>query len=69
MGQNNDKARVKQYREYLNAELAAAAIYGALADTEEHDDRAEVLEELTNWPTYFPAELSASEIAADMQAH
>jgi zinc transport system substrate-binding protein len=33
------------------------------------DDRAEVLKELTNWPTYFPAEMSASEIAADMQAH
>jgi len=33
------------------------------------DDRAEVLAELTNWPTYFPTSMSAADIAADMQAH
>ncbi|PTQ75394.1 ZinT family metal-binding protein [Celeribacter persicus] len=33
------------------------------------DDRAAVLEELTNWPTYYPAGLSASEIATEMMAH
>jgi len=48
LGQNNDKARVKQYREYLNAELEAAAIYGALADTEENDDRAQVFRDLVS---------------------
>ena len=48
MGQNNDKARAKQYREYLNAELEAAAIYGALADTEENDDRAQVFRDLVS---------------------
>lgn len=33
------------------------------------DDRAELLTEVTNWPTYFPAELSGAEIAAKMLAH
>lgn len=33
------------------------------------DDRAKVLEELTNWPTYYPANLSAAEIVAEMNAH
>tara|TARA_R110002049_G_scaffold117332_3_gene270620 strand:+ start:13786 stop:14451 length:666 start_codon:yes stop_codon:yes gene_type:complete len=33
------------------------------------DDRAALLEELTNWPTYFPADLSGADIAAEMQAH
>ncbi|APG45484.1 metal-binding protein ZinT [Phaeobacter porticola] len=33
------------------------------------DDRAELLTEVTNWPTYFLAELSGTEIAAGMIAH
>ncbi|SDG80005.1 ZinT family metal-binding protein [Sulfitobacter delicatus] len=33
------------------------------------DDRAAVLQELSNWPTYFPADWSAEDIAADMTAH
>lgn len=33
------------------------------------NDRAELLEELTNWPTYFPIDLTGAEIAAEMQAH
>ena len=33
------------------------------------DDRDELLKEVTNWPTYFPAELSGAEIAAEMLAH
>lgn len=33
------------------------------------DDRAELLKEVTNWPTYFFAELSGAEIAAKMLAH
>ena len=33
------------------------------------DDRAAVLEELTNWPTYYPAGLSADEIVSEMLAH
>lgn len=33
------------------------------------DDRAELLTEVTNWPTYFSAELSGEEIAAKMMAH
>lgn len=33
------------------------------------DDRAALLEELTNWPTYFPAALSGEEIATQMQSH
>ncbi|NIZ11587.1 metal-binding protein ZinT [Pseudooceanicola sp. HF7] len=33
------------------------------------DDRAAVLEELTNWPTYYPSEMSAEEIAHEMIAH
>ncbi|MDW3182774.1 metal-binding protein ZinT [Roseobacter sp.] len=33
------------------------------------DDRAELLTEVTNWPTYFPTELSGAEIAAKMMAH
>ena len=33
------------------------------------DDRAALLEELTNWPTYFPAALSVPEIVAEMTAH
>ena len=33
------------------------------------DDRAEVLEELSNWPTYFPEDMAAEDIAADMMAH
>lgn len=33
------------------------------------NDRAAVLEELTNWPTYFPVDLTADQIAADMMAH
>lgn len=33
------------------------------------DNRAELLTEVTNWPTYFPAELSGAEIKAKMLAH
>ncbi|MBB5723932.1 zinc transport system substrate-binding protein [Loktanella ponticola] len=33
------------------------------------DDRAELLTEVTNWPTYFPADLSGAEIAESMIAH
>lgn len=33
------------------------------------DDRAALLEELTNWPTYYPAGLTAADVAAQMQAH
>lgn len=33
------------------------------------EDRAELLTEVTNWPTYFPADLSGAEIAAKMLAH
>lgn len=33
------------------------------------NDRAEVLRELTNWPTYYPASLSAKEIAQEMMEH
>ncbi|SNT76190.1 ZinT family metal-binding protein [Paracoccus seriniphilus] len=33
------------------------------------DDRAALLEEVTNWPTYFPSSLGSEEIAADMMAH
>ncbi|MCL4154376.1 UNVERIFIED_CONTAM: hypothetical protein GTU68_064228 [Idotea baltica] len=33
------------------------------------DDRAELLTEVTNWPTYFPADLSGAEITAKMLAH
>lgn len=29
------------------------------------DDRATVLKELTNWPTYYPAVLDAGEIVAE----
>ncbi|MGB3556166.1 MAG: metal-binding protein ZinT [Jannaschia sp.] len=33
------------------------------------DDRAALLEELTNWPTYYPASKDGAEIAAEMMAH
>lgn len=33
------------------------------------DDRAELLTEVTNWPTYFPAAFSGAEIVAGMLAH
>ncbi len=33
------------------------------------DDRAGLLEELTNWPTYYPASLSAKQIVSEMMAH
>lgn len=33
------------------------------------DDRAALLAQLDNWPTYYPASLSAAEIAAEMMAH
>ena len=33
------------------------------------DDRAKILEELTNWPTYWPAGMSGDEIADAMMAH
>ncbi|MDT0682147.1 metal-binding protein ZinT [Roseicyclus sp. F158] len=33
------------------------------------DDRAALLEEVTNWPTYYPADLSGDEVAGKMMAH
>ncbi|AJE46971.1 ZinT family metal-binding protein [Celeribacter indicus] len=33
------------------------------------DDRAALLEELSNWPTYYPASLSGEEVVAEMLAH
>lgn len=33
------------------------------------DDRAEVLKELTNWPTYYPAAMSGADIVHEMLAH
>ncbi|ESR27321.1 putative zinc-binding lipoprotein ZinT [Lutibaculum baratangense AMV1] len=33
------------------------------------DDRAALLEEVTNWPTYYPSSLSAEEIVREMMAH
>jgi zinc transport system substrate-binding protein len=33
------------------------------------NDRAALLEELTNWPTYYPSSLSANEIVDEMIAH
>jgi len=33
------------------------------------DDRAALLEEVTNWPTYYPSSLSAKEIVEEMMAH
>lgn len=33
------------------------------------DDRAALLDEVTNWPTYYPAELSGAEVAHQMMAH
>ncbi|APE44174.1 metal-binding protein ZinT [Sulfitobacter alexandrii] len=33
------------------------------------DDRAALLEELSNWPTYYPAGLSGQQIADEMMAH
>ncbi|MFU1478105.1 ZinT family metal-binding protein [Roseovarius sp. C7] len=32
-------------------------------------DRAALLDEVTNWPTYYPARLSGTEIVAEMLAH
>ncbi|GGD15915.1 hypothetical protein GCM10011335_18360 [Aureimonas glaciei] len=33
------------------------------------DDRAALLEEVTNWPTYYPSSLNAKEIVSEMLAH
>lgn len=33
------------------------------------NDRSEVLRELTNWPTYYPASLSAKQIVHEMNEH
>lgn len=33
------------------------------------DDRAALLKEVTNWPTYYPSALSADEIVHEMTAH
>ena len=33
------------------------------------DDRAALLEEVTNWPTYYPSSLKAEEIVSEMKAH
>ena len=32
-------------------------------------DRADLLEEVTNWPTYFPSSLTAAQIVDEMMAH
>ncbi|WP_418314283.1 ZinT family metal-binding protein [Phyllobacterium zundukense] len=33
------------------------------------NDRSALLEEVTNWPTYYPSSLSAKEIVSEMMAH
>ena len=33
------------------------------------DDRAALLEELTNWPTYYPSSMTAQDIVEEMLAH
>ncbi|MDO5612289.1 MAG: metal-binding protein ZinT [Paracoccus sp. (in: a-proteobacteria)] len=33
------------------------------------DDRDQLLTELSNWPTYYPADLTADQIVAEMLAH
>ncbi|MER9048096.1 zinc metallochaperone AztD [Mesorhizobium sp. M0923] len=33
------------------------------------NDRAALLEEVTNWPTYYPSSLNAKEIVSEMMAH
>ena len=33
------------------------------------DDRSALLEEVTNWPTYYPATLSGEDIVREMKAH
>lgn len=33
------------------------------------DDRAKLLGDVTNWPTYYPAKLTAGQIAEEMSAH
>nr|WP_246218092.1 metal-binding protein ZinT [Jiella pacifica] len=33
------------------------------------DDRAALLEEVTNWPTYYPSALAADQIVDEMKAH
>ncbi|MDH4573888.1 metal-binding protein ZinT [Salinicola acroporae] len=33
------------------------------------DDRQALLEEVTNWPTYYPSDLSGEEVAEEMMAH
>ncbi|NPD15346.1 metal-binding protein ZinT [Xinfangfangia sp. D13-10-4-6] len=33
------------------------------------DDRAALLQEVTNWPTYYPASLSEAQIVSEMLAH
>ncbi|AXF57357.1 hypothetical protein DT065_16055 [Salicibibacter kimchii] len=33
------------------------------------DDREELLEEVTNWPTYYPSEMDTDEIVQEMMAH
>lgn len=33
------------------------------------DDRAALLQEVTNWPTYYPASLDGAQILAEMMAH
>ncbi len=42
----DEEARRGQYQEYLKAELEAAAVYSALAETEKDADRAEVFQQL-----------------------
>ena len=46
MGGSEDRDRVKQYRQYLETELEAAALYAELADAEGDETRADVFRQL-----------------------
>ena len=46
MGDSRNQARERQYQEYLDSELEAAALYAALAQTEPDSERAHVFERL-----------------------
>ena len=46
MTNGEDGARRKQYQEYLDSELEAAAIYSALAETEPDPERAQIFRDL-----------------------
>ena len=46
MSDGEDRARIEQYREYLKAELDAAAVYSVLANVDGDKTRAEVFQQL-----------------------